>query len=74
MYVLGQCEGDLGSGDCVNCVKMVLAELKVSVGTRFLHKFICNSATLATPIILMVCQVNHYLPQEQDRILKRLLL
>ncbi|XP_051143553.1 plasmodesmata-located protein 2-like [Andrographis paniculata] len=28
VYTLGQCEGDLGSGDCVNCVKAAIEKAK----------------------------------------------
>lgn len=32
VYVLGQCEGDLGNGDCVNCVKNGAARAKSECG------------------------------------------
>ncbi|KAG5603278.1 hypothetical protein H5410_034648 [Solanum commersonii] len=32
VYVLGQCEGDLGSGDCVNCVKNGAGRAKSECG------------------------------------------
>ncbi|PIN05361.1 hypothetical protein CDL12_22098 [Handroanthus impetiginosus] len=33
VYVLGQCEGDLGSGDCVNCVKTAIDRSKSECGS-----------------------------------------
>ncbi|XP_016466926.1 plasmodesmata-located protein 2 isoform X1 [Nicotiana tabacum] len=33
VYVLGQCEGDLGSGDCVNCVKNAAEKAKSQCGS-----------------------------------------
>ncbi|XP_022874745.1 cysteine-rich repeat secretory protein 3-like [Olea europaea var. sylvestris] len=33
VYVLGQCEGDLSSGDCVNCVKNAIDRAKSECGT-----------------------------------------
>nr|GMD69074.1 cysteine-rich repeat secretory protein 3-like isoform X2 [Ipomoea batatas] len=33
VFVLGQCEGDLGSGDCVNCVKNAAEKSKSSCGS-----------------------------------------
>ncbi|CAI9759119.1 unnamed protein product [Fraxinus pennsylvanica] len=33
VYVLGQCEGDLSSGDCVNCVKNAIDKAKSECGT-----------------------------------------
>jgi hypothetical protein len=32
VYVLGQCEGDLGSDDCVDCVKIALERAKADCG------------------------------------------
>lgn len=33
VYVLGQCEGDLGTGDCVNCVKSAAQRAKSDCGS-----------------------------------------
>lgn len=33
VYVLGQCEGDLGSGDCVNCVKTAIDRAESECGS-----------------------------------------
>ncbi|XP_022893185.1 cysteine-rich repeat secretory protein 3-like [Olea europaea var. sylvestris] len=33
VYVLGQCEGDLSSGDCVNCVKNAIDKAKSECGS-----------------------------------------
>lgn len=33
VFVLGQCEGDLGSGDCVNCVKNAAEKSKSTCGS-----------------------------------------
>ncbi|XP_058197374.1 plasmodesmata-located protein 2-like isoform X2 [Rhododendron vialii] len=33
VFVLGQCEGDLGSGDCVDCVKSAVDRAKSDCGT-----------------------------------------
>ncbi|OVA09445.1 Gnk2-homologous domain [Macleaya cordata] len=43
MYVMGQCEGDLSSGDCVGCVKAAVQNAQVECGGSisgqiYLHK------------------------------------
>ncbi|XP_009792376.1 plasmodesmata-located protein 2-like [Nicotiana sylvestris] len=43
VYVLGQCEGDVGSADCADCVKIAVQKAQVECGSSvsgqiFLHK------------------------------------
>ncbi|XP_047317743.1 plasmodesmata-located protein 2-like isoform X2 [Impatiens glandulifera] len=43
VYVLGQCEGDVGNGDCVECVKSAVQKAQVECGSSisgqvYLHK------------------------------------
>lgn len=43
VYTLGQCEGDIGSADCADCVKNAVQKAQVECGSSvsgqiFLHK------------------------------------
>ncbi|XP_051118923.1 plasmodesmata-located protein 3-like isoform X2 [Andrographis paniculata] len=48
VYVLGQCEGDLGNGDCVNCVKNAIEGAKTQ----------CSSS-LSAQIYLQKCYISY---------------
>lgn len=48
VYVLGQCEGDLSNGDCVNCVKLAAESAKSE----------CGSA-ISAQIYLLECYVSY---------------
>ncbi|KAL9168917.1 hypothetical protein ABFS82_04G045600 [Erythranthe guttata] len=48
VYVLGQCEGDLGGGDCVNCVKNAIDRAKSECGS-----------SIAAQIYLQRCYISY---------------
>ncbi|KAK6164396.1 hypothetical protein DH2020_001260 [Rehmannia glutinosa] len=48
VYVLGQCEGDLSSGDCVNCVKNAIDK----------SKSVCGSS-ISAQIYLQECYISY---------------
>lgn len=48
VYVMGQCEGDLGSGDCVNCVKNAAGRAKSECGN-----------SLSAQIYLQMCYISY---------------
>ncbi|CAI9778709.1 unnamed protein product [Fraxinus pennsylvanica] len=48
VYVLGQCEGDLSSGDCVNCVKNAIDKAKSECG-----------ASISAQIYLQECYITY---------------